>query len=142
MHRNKSKTFLFVISHFLIAVMLTISGCMTVGPDYIKPIPSMPEYWHNLTDPAMVQDKISIYSWWTVFEDPTLTQLIEQVSNSNLDLKLALARVNEARARLGVVSGERVPMINTTGDISRQRGSENRSGLRGVWYYSTGARLR
>lgn len=94
----------------------------------------MPEYWHHSTDPAFEPDKASIYRWWTVFEDPMLTQLIEQVADSNLDLKLAIARVDEARARLGVVSGERVPMIDTTGDMSRQRGSENDAVMGGTTF--------
>lgn len=94
----------------------------------------MPEYWHQSTDPALVPDKASIYRWWTVFEDPMLTQLIEQAADSNLDIKLAVARVNEARARLGVVSGERVPFIDTTGDISRQRGSENGASIGGTTF--------
>lgn len=133
MNRNNSNACSF-FALFLVAAILTVAGCMTVGPDYIKPTPSMPEYWHHSTDPALVPNKASIYRWWVVFEDPMLTQLIEQAADSNLDLKLAVARVNEARARLGVVSGERVPMIDATGDISRQRGSENGASIGGTTF--------
>ncbi len=133
MHRNHSKTYYF-FSPLLLAAVLTVAGCMTVGPEYIKPTPSMPEYWLQSIDPALVPDKTSIYRWWTVFEDPMLTQLIEQAADSNLELKVAFARVNEARARLGAVSGEQVPLIDITGDINRQRGSENDISIGGVTY--------
>ncbi len=133
MNRTIHNTFLLFLP-FLMAAILTITGCITVGPDYIKPTPSMPEYWQSSTDPALVPDKAAIYRWWTVFEDPMLTQLIGQAAKSNLDLKVAVARVNEARARLGVVSGRRIPSIDATGDMSRQRGSENDAVIGGTTF--------
>lgn len=139
MNNSKFNT-VYSFSRCLSAALLIFSGCMAVGPDYIKPKPSMPGYWQDSTDPALVPDTATICRWWTVFEDPMLTQLIEQVAESNLDLKLAVARVDEARARLGVVSGERVPTLDATGDVSRQRGSENDVFSTGTTYtrYSIG----
>jgi NodT family efflux transporter outer membrane factor (OMF) lipoprotein len=85
----------------------------------------MPPTWHATPDPAVVPGKVMIRRWWTVFEDLMLTQLIEEAAQSNLDLKAAVARVDEARARLGVVTGERVPRVDAQGSAIRQRSSEN-----------------
>jgi NodT family efflux transporter outer membrane factor (OMF) lipoprotein len=114
-----------VFSTFLFLAILMLSGCAAVGPDYVRPGTEMPPTWHAAPDPAVVPGKTMIRCWWTVFGDPLLTQLIEEASQSNLDLKAAVARVDEARARLGVVSGERVPQVDAQGSAIRQRSSEN-----------------
>ncbi len=133
MHRVNSNTF-YLAASILLATILMATGCMTVGPDYKKPTPSMPEYWHQSIDPALVPDNALIYHWWKIFEDPMLTQLIEQAADTNLDIKVAVARVNEARARLRAVSGEQGPLIDATGDTRRQRGSENDVSMGGTTY--------
>ena len=92
-----------------LAAILTLAGCAAVGPDYVRPRTEMPSTWHAAPDPAVVPGKAMVRRWWTVFEDPMLIQLIQKASHSNLDLKAAVARVDEARARLGVATGERVP---------------------------------
>ncbi len=114
-----------ILTHLLMALTLALAGCITVGPDYERPGQTLPDYWHHSPDPALVPGKAVIRSWWTVFDDPMLTGLIEQAAESNLDLKLAVARVREARARLGVVTGDRVPSVDGAGDVTRQRSSKN-----------------
>ena len=111
--------------YFLMAMTLTLIGCITVGPDYERPDPELPEYWHHFPDPALVPGKAAIRHWWTVFEDPHAYKAHQQAAESNLDLRLAVARVKESRARLGVVSGEQLPSVDSMGDITRQRSSDN-----------------
>lgn len=73
----------------------------------------------------MVSGAKVIQDWWAVFDDPILTRLIEDASVGNLDLKTAVAKVKEARARIGVVAGVYYPQVEAVGDFARQRGSEN-----------------
>ena len=96
-----------------------------VGPDYVPPKPDVPKTWHQPPDPALVPTKADIQRWWTVFHDPMLTRLIDQASTSNLDLRVAVARVNEARARLGVVRGQQAPVVDVGGSAIQSRTSEN-----------------
>jgi NodT family efflux transporter outer membrane factor (OMF) lipoprotein len=63
--------------------------------------------------------------WWRVFRDPQLDSLIEQATLSNLDLRLAQARVREARAQAGVARSALGPQVDANGSYSRQRLSEN-----------------
>jgi NodT family efflux transporter outer membrane factor (OMF) lipoprotein len=63
-------------------------------------------------------------TWWTVFNDPQLDTLIERAAAQNLDLRVAVARINEARAVSGFARGEWFPDVDGTGNIERNRVSE------------------
>lgn len=112
--------------------ILIFTGCVSVGDDYEPPELELPTAWQDVDDPAIVPDQEIASHWWTVFNDPILTRLIETASQDNLNLKAAVARVVEARARLGVVTGDRIPQLEASGSITRQRISEN-----GLFPFST-----
>ncbi len=63
--------------------------------------------------------------WWTHFRDPLLNRLIDLAREGNPDLKGALSRVREARARRGVAASQLFPQVDATGDYVRTRVSEN-----------------
>ncbi|MEZ4601310.1 MAG: efflux transporter outer membrane subunit [Syntrophotaleaceae bacterium] len=105
-------------------VVFLVSGC-AVGPDYARPETAVPQTWRQVSDPALVPDRTVARDWWTVFDDPLLNRLIAEAARDNLDLRRAVARVREARARLGVARGEYFPEADARGDLSRQRESEN-----------------
>jgi multidrug efflux system outer membrane protein len=52
--------------------------------------------------------------WWKAFNDPTLSSLVETAVRANLDVRLAEARIRQARASLGVAGGPLWPQINAT----------------------------
>lgn len=99
----------------LILFPLWLSACATVGPDYTPPKMQSPPAWQKTADPALKPDKTNIREWWQVFHDPMLNRLIAMAEKNNHDLRLAVARVNEARARLGVVTGRTAPVVNAAG---------------------------
>lgn len=101
-----------------------LGGC-AVGPDYVPPKAETPETWHNPSDPALVPDQAAIREWWTVFNDPLLTQLVKDALDGNRDLKAAVARVKEARARLGVAVGAWFPQADAYGEVERSRKSDH-----------------
>ena len=108
----------------IIALLFMISGCATVGPDYKAPEMQPPEEWQKIEDPSLKSDKTDIREWWKIFDDPMLSRLIAMAADSNHDLRIAVARVNEARARLGVVSGQAAPVVNAVsgGTVDRAGG--------------------
>jgi NodT family efflux transporter outer membrane factor (OMF) lipoprotein len=61
-------------------------------------------------------------------DDPVLDSLIERARTGSLDLKLAEARVREARALRGFAGADRFPTVDATGDYARKRTSENVGG--------------
>jgi NodT family efflux transporter outer membrane factor (OMF) lipoprotein len=99
-------------------------GCK-VGPDYVPPEFSVPDQWHEKAVQGLQDGSADLQTWWTVFNDPVLEDLIWQCHEENLDLQIAYARIMEARALLGVASGEYWPNVDGTGFYSRDRVSEN-----------------
>ncbi len=101
----------------LLALMPT--AC-TVGPDYEGPPANsvqLPENFGSVDDPAFQIGTTDITQWWKVFGDPTLDGLIQRAATDNRDLRIALARVGEARARVGVVRAAGRPQVGIGGGV-------------------------
>ncbi len=118
----------------LLAFLSATAGCIKVGPDYQPPQVEVPEQWRLPSGAEVVPTEADIRNWWEVFHDPVLTSLINQAAARNLDLKVAVARVKEARARLWVVRGELMPTIDMEGSATRQLASENTTPPGGLTY--------
>jgi NodT family efflux transporter outer membrane factor (OMF) lipoprotein len=106
--------------------MLVAAGC-AVGPDYVPPDTRLPGQWHTPMGAGLVggdSDKQALAGWWSIFDDPVLTNLIESAVAGNLGLKEARSRVREARARRGVSEAGRFPTIDATGSARSSRSSE------------------
>lgn len=99
---------------FLMSLLL--SGC-AVGPDYQSPVVSIPKKWHETSSiPKWVQpDK-----WWQTFHDKELNQLIIEAIAANLDLKLALERVKDARAQKWSAIAAGLPSLDAKSTLSRR----------------------
>lgn len=65
---------------------------------------------------------LSISPWWKVYGDPQLDALVERGLAANLDVKLAAARVAEARALTGEARSKLLPAVNLTSSAGRLRG--------------------
>ena len=112
--------------------MILIFGC-AVGPDFHRPQMSVPAGWAGPTAKPAQQPGVpgsqELADWWTQFQDPMLTSLINRAVASNLDLKLAEARIREARAAQSVAAGGLGPTLDASGAYQRSRSSaENRTG--------------
>ncbi len=117
-----------------LATALALAGGCTVGPDYEKPETNTPEQWQQSVlsrDPALVPAPGEIEKWWEIFDDPILDRLIDEAGRSNYDLRIAIARVEEARSFVGVVSGQYAPQVGANADAQRSRISENQLPLPG-----------
>ncbi|MBU1156567.1 MAG: efflux transporter outer membrane subunit [Proteobacteria bacterium] len=87
------------------AGLLLLSACAPVGPDYSPPQAKPPEVWHSKMQDGLRAGPTQareLSRWWESLNDPTLTQLIAQAVENNLELKQAVARVRQARALRGV----------------------------------------
>jgi multidrug efflux system outer membrane protein len=106
------------------ALVLLAAGC-TVGPNYHPPIARMPAQWSEpLTAGINSQDE-QVSAWWKGFHDPELDSLITRAVKTNLDLRIAQARVRQARAQLGFAQADYWPTVNAFGSYARQKQSEN-----------------
>ena len=106
------------------ALALFVSGC-TVGPDYKEPALAVPSAWNEAQQKGVEARPLELVRWWTAFEDPLLNSLVDRAVQSNLDLRVAEARIREARASRTVVAAGLWPTLDTFGSYSRNRSSEN-----------------
>ena len=79
-------------------VAALLAGC-TVGPDYHRPAPAapLPPDWH--WQAAQPRDDLPKGPWWKLFDDDELDRLEDAAAAQNQDIKAAVARVDESRAR-------------------------------------------
>ena len=90
---------------------LTVTACTAVGPNYQRPDMPTPALYRFAEASAEAQS-IADMPWWQVFDDPTLQGLIEAALTNNLDLRVAIARVEEARARAGIAKSFLYPQVD------------------------------
>jgi len=96
-------------------VALVFGGCM-VGPAYVKPSAPSTDAYKEIDGWKMAQpsDHLPRGPWWDMFEDPELHALEEQVVAANQDLKVAEARLREARALVRFNRAALFPTISTS----------------------------
>ncbi|MGH9867407.1 MAG: efflux transporter outer membrane subunit [Candidatus Polarisedimenticolia bacterium] len=97
-----------------ILAALPLAGCV-LGPDYARPPVPVHETWRDL--PAATAESLANTPWWELFQDPVLQELIRTALVENRDLRIAVERIEEARARYGFTRSELWPQIdiNATG---------------------------
>ena len=109
-------------------LIVTVVGCM-VGPDYRPPAMKLPAHWdgndQQIKQAANQEDKTDLATWWQSFDDPLLNAVIAEALSSNLDEKIALARIREERAYVVISRAGLYPSIDTSGSYTRQRYSAN-----------------
>ncbi len=107
---------------FFTAPAVFAAACAAVGPDYRAPVVTTPPAY---AEAASRGDAADLGAWWTRFEDPTLTRLVERALTQNLDLEQARARITEARAQEAVAGAGSAPRVSAQAQASENRISEN-----------------
>jgi multidrug efflux system outer membrane protein len=100
-----------------------LAGC-TLGPDYRRPPVPTPAAWRDgvpTPDAASLAD----LSWWQLFQDPDLRELVRVALEENKDLRIAVTRVDQARALLGVTRAAQFPQIDASASATTNRTSQN-----------------
>src|SRR5258706_2205921 len=103
-------------------IMLARAGC-NVGPEYHPlQVKVAGSYFSassggaagsSTSRPTQISEQAArVTQWWALFNDPTLNSLIDEALESNLDLRLAQARVREARALRAVATGGEVATVS------------------------------
>ena len=115
----------------LIVPCVLLAGCM-VGPDYKRPPVVEPQGFKSSLDPSR-NDAVAAPAprvapeWWRLYGDANLDQLIATATASNQTLKLAVARVDEARALARVAASYLAPTISVDPSFARTRISGTRA---------------
>ncbi len=118
-----------------LVLALSVTGC-EVGPNYKEPVMPVTTSFDAgpTTQPASAagtranRRPVDVERWWTSFNDPELDRLIGEAVASNLDIKVALMRVQEARASANVVTGGVLPYLEGSGGAARGSGTNSVKG--------------
>lgn len=94
----------------LVASSLFSAAC-NVGPRYKKPAAPVPETIRG-AEPQADQASIADLAWWEIFRDEQLQSLIRATLAQNYDLHMAVERIAEARAQLGITRSARYPDVS------------------------------
>jgi len=102
---------------------LLLGGCM-VGPDYRRPALDLPAAF---TEPDVAKAPMAVpQKWWTLYDDATLNALVDEGLTRNADIRLAVARVEEAEGLLREAHATLLfPLVNGNAGVNRGRNPAN-----------------
>jgi multidrug efflux system outer membrane protein len=101
------------------AGLALLATACALGPNYKRPpVPVVPT-WREL--PVAEADTLANTPWWVVFDDPQLQALIRTALLENKDLKIAVERIEEARARYGFTKADLWPRVDANATAGRLR---------------------
>lgn len=95
--------------------LLLLTGC-TVGPKYKRPTFQPPTTFYTEQQASVIS--AADQAWWDLFRDPVLQDLIREALKNNYDYQLAVARVEEQQALLGVTRSQYYPQVAYDASIS------------------------
>ncbi|HEX3231471.1 MAG TPA: efflux transporter outer membrane subunit, partial [Pyrinomonadaceae bacterium] len=107
-----------LLSFLIIAILGT--ACK-VGPNYKRPKVQAPDNYRASATAQPDPQTLADTKWFDVFKDDKLQELIRQALVSNYDLRLAVARVEQARASYGITRADQFPNIGASADLTTQR---------------------
>lgn len=119
---------------------LALAGC-AVGPDYIAPMTKPSAMAPFASTSAAATPAVAVNDWWQLYRDPALDGLIADALAANTDIRVAVARLEQARASLREVANDRTPQATVGGSAQYGRFSSIQS-LPGIdrerWTIDTG----
>jgi outer membrane protein, multidrug efflux system len=105
-----------------------LAGGCTVGPNYKKPVASIPPTYRGLTPEQIANaDSVSVgdQKWWEVYQDEQLRSLIQTAIQQNYDVRIAATRVLAAQAQLGITRADQYPNVAAGASLVDQRTSRS-----------------
>jgi NodT family efflux transporter outer membrane factor (OMF) lipoprotein len=106
-----------------------LAGC-AVGPNYHTPKTKLaPAFGELAASNSVFSSRATTNSpaitWWRSFNDPELDHLIDEALRENYNLRIAIARVREARYQRSIVAADLFPNVDADAGYLRARGSKN-----------------
>ncbi len=116
-----------MVIRFLVIILWTfILGACALGPDYERPPVAEPDRFRMQQDASLEEASLADLGWWELFQDENLQALIRKALVENTDVRIAVARVREARAQLAVTGADQFPRIDGRSSIQRNQTSQAR----------------
>jgi len=103
----------------LLAPVLLLAAC-TLGPDYKRPaVDTPPEFRGAVAPPS--EPSLGDFGWWQVYADETLQGLIREGLAGNYDVRVAAARILDARAQVTIARSFQFPDVRGIASAPYQR---------------------
>ena len=128
----------------VLGATLLSSGCAKIGPDFTTPPAPVADSWLEPDNQQLTVTSEYNEEWWTVFNDPVLNVLIEESYQQNLGLQIAGLRILEARAQLGIATGNLYPQQQQlSGGAAASGNSKNAANSAGgdLYYKNLGSSM-
>jgi outer membrane protein, multidrug efflux system len=123
-------TKLTALSLGLSLTMLLNAGC-AVGPNYHRPKVNVPDAYRGLPQAETAKTGTTSFGdqkWWDAFQDETLQNLVRTALQQNYDVRIAAARILEARAQLGIARADQIPAVRANASGVNERISQSLAG--------------
>jgi len=114
-----------------VLVVLALCGGCLVGPNYQRPRIEPPERHREAATPERAEaeaESLADRPWWELFGDDALKALLDEALKNNFDARIAAWRVEEFRARAGIVRADLYPQLQYQGQVIHGRESDLVSG--------------
>ena len=118
---HNMKTLTTAVSSFMVSVIL--AAC-AVGPNYNRPKDELAPFHNNPTaGEGANEGQASLDQWWSGFDDPMLTEVVQRALSQNLDLAASIARVQQARAAAAGAGAALLPSADLNASATYERQS-------------------
>lgn len=116
-----------------ILMMLLLTACFRVGPDFESPEATSQESWTEQSSHIAPSEETDLGPWWQNYKDETLNALVDYALEENWKLEAAAYRILAARANLGFAIGEFFPQTQQAeGSLIRDHISANAPNTLGI----------
>ena len=108
----------------LLITVVTLDGC-SIWPEYMRPKTALPaQYAEAINEQTSNASQALVNDWWKLYQDPILDNLIAKSLQNNTDIKLAVARIEEADAAMREVGAALLPALDLNAAGTRSRVTE------------------
>lgn len=110
-----------------VLLAVTLAGC-SLAPEYerpVAPVPAVFPYAGAMSGEEVGAQYAADLGWQEFFSDARLRELIGLALENNRDMRIALARVEEARAQYGIADSDRLPTFGVGGNAQITRNPED-----------------
>ena len=120
----RERTSIMMIRFLVISLWALMLGACALGPDYERPPVGEPDSFRMQQGASLEEVSVADLGWWELFQDKNLQALIRKALVENKDVRIAVARVREARAQLAVTGADQFPRIDGKSSIQRTQPSQ------------------
>jgi multidrug efflux system outer membrane protein len=107
-----------------VGLLVAVSPGCVAGPNYKRPAVSTPSVYRGVSAEQAVTPDVASFgdaTWWEAFQDDALRDLIRSALQQNYDVRIAAARILEARALLGIARADQLPEVSAAASVVNER---------------------